>query len=235
MFPKGSKALLMGLGGGTIVHQYNRLGFDLQVVEIDKRIKETAIKYFAVSPNTNITIDDARHYINTCQQTYYVITFDMFLNETPPAQVLSLETFKKVKQMLNPKGLWVLNYFGYTSGSKGKSARSILKTLKKAGFHVEILVTPSQGEEDRNIIFLSSHEKFDFSGIDYEEPNLPKIKDITQYFLDLSKIDLEDAEVLTDARPRFDKLYLEPSVDWRKRTIGYIVKPVIESKQTLIK
>jgi len=235
MFPKGSKALLMGLGGGTIVHQYNRLGFDLQVVEIDKRIKETAINYFAVSPNTNITIDDARHYINTCQQTYDVITFDMFLNETPPAQVLSLETFKKVKQMLNPNGLWVLNYFGYTSGSKGKSARSILKTLKEAGFHVEILVTPSQGEEDRNIIFLSSHEKFDFSGIDYEEPNLPRITDITQYFLDLSKIDLEDAEVLTDARPRFDKLYLEPSVDWRKRTIGYVVKPVIDSKQTLIK
>jgi spermidine synthase len=235
MFPRGSKALLMGLGGGTIVHQYNRLGFDLEVVEIDERIKETAINYFAVSPNTTILIDDARHYINICKKKYDVITFDMFLNETPPAQVLSLETFIKVKELLNPDGLWVLNYFGYTSGSKGRSARSILKTLKKAGFYVEILATPSYDEASRNIIFLSSHKKFDFSGINYEEPGLPKIENITKFFLDLSKIDLQDAELLTDKKPRFDNLYLEPSLDWRKRTIDHVVKPIASNKNNLLK
>ncbi|MFN7015206.1 MAG: fused MFS/spermidine synthase, partial [Bacteroidia bacterium] len=42
IFPKGSKALLCGLGGGTIVRQFKNLAFEIEVVEIDERIKEAA-------------------------------------------------------------------------------------------------------------------------------------------------------------------------------------------------
>jgi spermidine synthase len=204
-------------------------------VELDERIKNTAIQYFGVSNSANIIVDDARHFINTCRKTYDLITFDMFLNETPPAQVLSIETFLKVKKMLRPQGLWMINYFGYTEGTKGKSARSILKTLQKAGFHVEILVTPSEDESSRNVIFLASHRPIDFSKINYEEKDLPKITDITKYFLSLKGIDTNDAEILTDERPQFDHLYIEPSLDWRKRTIEYQIKPILESEINLIK
>ena len=235
IIPQGSDALLMGLGGGTILHQFDRLGMKTEVVEIDERIKKTAIKYFGVPPNADIKIDDARHFINTTKKTYNLIAFDMFLNETPPAQVLTIETFQKVKRMLRPRGLWILNYFGYTSGSKGKSARSILKTLIKAGFHVEIMTTPSEDESSRNVVFLASHEKLDFSKTNYEEPGLPKIIDIRKHFLNLPEIDLNDAEILTDERPRFDHMYIEPSMDWRKRTIEYQIKPILESEISLIK
>lgn len=235
IIPRGSDAILFGLGGGTILHQFNRLGFNIDVVEIDQRIRESAINYFGVSPMANILIDDARHFINTSKKTYDVITFDMFLNETPPAHVLTLETFTKVKKMLRPNGLWMINYFGYTSGSKGKSARSILKTLLAAGFTVEIMVTPSEDESSRNIVFLASHVILDFSKIDYQEADLPKITDIRKYFLNIQDIDLKDAEVLTDARPRFDHMYIEPSLDWRKRTIEYQLKPILESEISLIK
>jgi predicted membrane-bound spermidine synthase len=233
--PKDGDALLMGLGGGTIWHQYNRLGLKTEVVELDERIKNTAIQYFGVSPFANIVVDDARHFINTSRKTYDLITFDMFLNETPPAQVLSIETFLKVKKMLRPKGLWMINYFGYTEGTKGKSARSILKTLQHAGFHVEIMVTPSEDESSRNVIFLASHQPIDFSKINYEEKDLPKITDITKHFLPLKDIDKNDAEILTDERPRFDHMYIEPSLDWRKRTIEYQIKPILESEINLIK
>jgi len=206
-----------------------------EVVELDERIKKTAILYFDVSPTANIVIDDARHFINTTRKTYDLITFDMFLNETPPAQVLSLETFLKVKNILRPQGLWMINYFGYTSGSKGKSARSILKTLWYAGFQVEIMVTPSEDESSRNVVFLVSHSPLDFSKINYEEKDLPKITDITQHFLPLKEIDTNDAEILTDTRPRFDHMYIEPSLEWRKRTIEYQIKPILESEINLIK
>lgn len=235
VIPKGSDALLMGLGGGTILHQFERLGMQIEVVELDERIKETAIQYFGVSRTADIKIDDARHFINTSQKTYDLITFDMFLNETPPAQVLTIETFLKVKQMLRPDGLWIINYFGYTTGSKGKSARSILKTLKKAGMQVEIMVTPSEDESSRNVIFLASHKKIDFSKTNYVEEGLPKIQDIRKHFLNQTEIDLNDAEVLTDTRPRFDHMYIEPSLDWRKRTIEYQIKPILESEINMIK
>lgn len=235
VIPKGSDALIMGLGGGTILHQFDRLGMKIEVVELDERIKETAIQYFGVSPLADIKIDDARHFINTSKKTYDLITFDMFLNETPPAQVLTLETFLKVKNMLRPEGLWIINYFGYTTGTKGKSARSILKTLKAAGMQVEILLTPSEDESSRNVIFLASHKKLDFSKTNYEEQGLPKIPDIRKYFLNLEDLDMNDAEILTDARPRFDHMYIEPSLDWRKRTIEYQIKSILESQINLIK
>ena len=137
--------------------------------------------------------------------------------------------------MLRPDGLWIINYFGYTAGSKGKSARSIFKTLKEAGLEVEIMVTPSEDESSRNVIFLASHKKLDFSKTNYEEEGLPKIQDIRKHFLKLEEIDLNDAEILTDARPRFDLMYIEPSLDWRKRTIEYQIKPILESEINLIK
>jgi spermidine synthase len=235
IIPRGSDALLMGLGGGTILHQFDRLGMKTEVVELDERIKQTAIQYFGVSPEADIKVDDARHFINTTSKTYDLITFDMFLNETPPAQVLTLETFLKVKKILRENGLWMINYFGYTNGSKGKSARSILKTLIEAGFQVEIMVTPNEDESSRNVVFLASHHKLDFSKTNYLEEGLPKIEDIRKYFLNLNEIDLDDAEILTDERPRFDYMYIEPSLDWRKRTIEYQIKPILESEINLIK
>jgi len=235
IMPRGSDALLMGLGGGTILHQYNRLGMKTEVVEIDARIKQTAIDYFGVHPSADIKIDDARHFINTTQKTYDLITFDMFLNETPPAQVLTIECFDKVKKMLRADGLWIINYFGYINGSKGKSARCILKTLQMAGFHVEIMVTPSADESSRNLVFLASHKILDYSKTNYEEPGLSKIPDIRKYFLSIKGIDMTDAEVLTDTKPRFDYLYIEPSLDWRKRTIEYQIKPILDSRISLIK
>jgi spermidine synthase len=235
IIPNGSKALIMGLGGGTILHQYDRLGFSTEVIELDRRIKETAIRYFGVSSNADIKIDDARHFINTTKKRYDLITFDMFLNETPPAQVLTVETFRKVKKMLNPDGLWIINYFGYTSGTKGKSARSILKTLMSIGFQVEIMVTPSEDESSRNLIFLVSHKKLDFTKTNYEEPGLPKIDDIRKHFLNMDEIDINDAEILTDSKPRFDLMYIEPSLEWRKNTIQYQIKPILESELKLIK
>lgn len=235
IFPKGSKALLMGLGGGTIVHQYKRLGFDLDVVEIDERIKEIAINYFDVDPSTNIIIDDARRHINLCEKKYDIITFDMFLNEMPPAQVLTKESFKKVKQMLNDEGVLVLNYFGHTAGEKGLSARSILKTLQESGFHIEIMYTPSQTVATRNIVFLASHKPINFSNTKYSEPGFPEIKDISRYFLDLDTINTTDAIVLTDNKPSFDKIYIDASTEWRRGALNYSLKPIIQSGISLVK
>lgn len=62
IFPEGSKVLLLGLGGGTLVKQLNRLGFEVDVVEIDRRIWEVSVDYFGLDPTAaDIHIDDARH------------------------------------------------------------------------------------------------------------------------------------------------------------------------------
>ena len=215
MYPKGSKVLLLGLGGGTLVKQFKRLDFKIDVVELDKRIKEIAIKYFYVDPKTNIVVDDARHYINTTKKKYDIVTMDLFLNETPPAHVLSLESFEKTKEILTERGIIMINFYGYLKGEKGKASRSLYKTLVKAGYDTKLFVTPGS-EGDRNLILLGCVNKVDFTKTNYAEGTMPILGDITQYFVDPNTLDLEDAIIVTDEIPALEKIYIPAALDWRK-------------------
>ena len=229
----GSDALLLGLGGGTLVQQFNRLGFKTDVVEIDQRIKDVAIEYFFIDPATNIMIDDARRYINTNEKMYDVVTLDLFLNETPPSHVLTKESFETIKSFLKPEGLVMMNFYGYLSGEKGKASRSIHETFKAAGFHVELFVTPGT-EESRNLIFLASHEPLDFSKINYSEPDLPRINNIRKHFVNKNMIDFSNAIVLKDEIPNLEKIYLPAALDWRKSSIKYNLKKMMTNNFELI-
>lgn len=229
IYPPGSDALLLGLGGGTLVQQFERLNFKTDVVELDQRIKDIALEYFFIDPKTNIIVDDARHYINTCEKKYDIVTLDLFLNETPPAHVLTVESFTKIKKMLKPGGMVMMNFYGHTTGEKGRASRSILKTFKAAGFEVELLATPGN-ENHRNLFFLASLEKKDFTKTNYTEPISEPITDITKYFIYKSTIDTSDAMLLTDNCPILEKIYLPAALDWRQTTIDYNLKPMLELK-----
>jgi predicted membrane-bound spermidine synthase len=234
IYPEGSEVLLLGLGGGTLVQQFDRLNFNVDVVEIDQRVKDVAIEYFYIDPETNIIIDDARRYINTCKKKYDIITLDLFLNETPPGHVLTVESFTKIKSLLNPGGMVMMNFYGYISGDKGRASRCILKTFEDAGFYVELLATPG-AEANRNLIFLASLEKKNFIGIDYSEPNTQPITNLEDHFLDKSSIDMSDALILSDNRPILEKIYIPAALDWRKSSIHYNLKPLIQNGVELVK
>lgn len=228
IYPAGSEVLLLGLGGGTLVQQFERLKFELDVVELDQRVVDVAIRYFYIDPATHIVVDDARRFVNTCTKTYDVITLDLFLNETPPGHVLSLESFQKMKSLLKPGGMIMMNFYGYISGEKGRASRCILKTFQEAGFWVDILATPGE-EASRNLIFLAQTEPRDFSAVNYAEPGLKPIVTLKDYFLDLGNIDLSDALVLTDEVPILEKIYLPAALDWRRSSIQYNLIPLLQS------
>lgn len=227
-FSPQSDALLLGLGGGTILHQFKRLGFNVDVVEIDERIKEVAHDFFAVDRDENIIVDDARHYINTCKKKYDVITLDLFLNENPPSHVITLESFKLLSDMLNENGLVMMNFFGFISGMQGRAARCILKTFNEAGFITEIIATPGE-EYERNLIFLAHKSKVNRKNISYFEPGLDTIKGIENLKLVPNENILTDAIVLTDEKPILEKIYLPASMIWRKSSIIQNILPRLEN------
>lgn len=216
ILPKGSKALLCGLGGGTIVRQFQKLGFDIEVVEIDQRIKETAIQYFDVDSNIPIHVNDARHFIKNTSNTYDLVTYDMFLSETPPAHLFTIECFEEVKCILNDKGMIMMNFYGFITGERGKAARSVYNTLVAAGYHVNLLVTPADNEFERNLIFLASIDNKDFSTIYYNEEDKVPINDLTKHFLNTNEIDFSDAPILTDNKPQLEHIYLPAALAWRQ-------------------
>jgi predicted membrane-bound spermidine synthase len=223
IFPKESKALVLGAGGGAFINQFYRLGFDIEVVELDKRIKEIATDLFFVEPSIPIYVDDARRFINNNDKNYDIVFFDVFHNETPPSHVLTKETFEKTLSFLNEDGMIILNFFGYISGDKGLGARSIYKTLTSLGLEVELLPTPGE-EGHRNLIFLASRKKLDFTKTYFEEPGMPPITNISANFIDKSNIDFSDGYILRDNQPILEKIYLSAATEWRRISIDYNIK-----------
>ncbi|MEO1259013.1 MAG: fused MFS/spermidine synthase [Bacteroidota bacterium] len=223
IFPVGSKVLLLGLGGGTLVKQFNRLGYEVDVVEIDRRIWDISVKYFNMDPATNVIIDDARHYVRIAKKKYDIIVFDTFIGESVPEHLMTMEGFDDARRILNPGGMIMASFYGFINGENGKAARCVLKTFLEAGFKTNILATPGT-EDARSLIFLASEEEKDFSTASYQENGFEKIDNLYDYFLDISHIDTSQVEVLVDAKPRLSKLYAKAAMQWKKSYNKYYQK-----------
>lgn len=202
-FPKDTKVLLLGLGGGSIAKQLSSKGFSVDVCELDKRIAFVASNYFHLSQKVNITVDDARHFIRTCHKKYDVIILDMFKGEEPPNHVFTLEAMEELKIMLNKKGTVFVNGLGYYEGTIGKAMRSVYKTFQVAGFNVRALAT-DKNPDMSNLLFYASREEL--------KPN--------NEYLAENKIDIKDAIVLKDEYPLLDKLNAEAAKRWRILSIN---------------
>lgn len=197
-FPRNTKVLLLGLGGGSIVKRLTEKGFTVDVCELDKRIADVAKKYFFINPETSIAVDDARHFIKTCQNKYDVIIFDTFKGEDPPNHVFTLESLEETKKLLSDKGIIFVNSMGYIDGRIGKAMRSIYKTFQASGFNVEVLPT-HPNPDIRNLLFHASMNTI--------HPNPD--------FISPQQIDLNDAVVLKDEYPLLDLLNAEAAKRWR--------------------
>lgn len=202
-YATGKKTLLMGLGGGTLYKRLVSNNYQVDVVELDQRIAEVATQYFHIDSSVNVTVDDARHYINTTRQQYDVIIYDLFHAETPPSHIMTKNAFIEAKQILSENGILAINFFGFINGEKGKAARSIYKTLLEAGYQVRLYATPGE-EKYRNLLFICSQNELK-AKFDVIHPLI--------YEMD---IDFNDAELLVDDKPNLEHLYLEAALSWRK-------------------
>ncbi|MCB0481581.1 MAG: fused MFS/spermidine synthase [Flavobacteriales bacterium] len=200
--PKKSKALLLGLGGGIMANELSER-FDLDAVELDERIYQVAKTYFRLAPDVNVIIDDARHFIETSENKYDLIVFDLFKGEFQPEHVLTLECFNKAKNLLNENGIIVMNFIGYIEGDNGLLGRSILKTFNETGLNIEILPTPGV-EPHRNILFIGSNAQYDLSST----PNPASTADSTlgSYFLNTELYLSQSGIVLVDDQPKINKM-----------------------------
>ena len=227
IYPPGTKVLLLGLGGGTLVKQLQSLGFDVQAVEIDRRIYEVSVDYFNMPADTKVVIDDARHYLKTCGEQFDIIIYDTFLSESVPEHLLTLEGLQDALHLLKSDGMIMANFYGFIEGPSGKAARSVYKTLLASDLEVEIMATPGM-ESSRNLIFLATREEQDFTGTRFEGGLFPPIENIYDFFLSPSTIDTTDAFVLTDHQPRLSKLYAPAARSWKKSYNEYYRNYFIE-------
>lgn len=232
-FPPDSRALVLGLGGGALVRHFDRFGFDTDIVEIDPRIRDAAVKYFGLDPARPVVIDDARHFLSLGDETYDIIALDLFLSESPPADALSLEGLRLARRRLNPHGILAINFPGTPDGPEGRLTRSFLRTLREAGFQVKALRTPEGG----NFLVLASPEGRDFSEVDYSEPGNPArhLQNLEDHFVDLDAIDFSDAIILDDAHSRFETLHADVAIEWRRLTRALVQREFVDNDLQMVR
>jgi spermidine synthase len=208
------------MGGGTLVQRLQALQFQMDVVEIDRRIHEVAVGYFGLDPNLFVHIDDARHFVRINDNSYDLVIYDVFKGEEAPAHILTLESVNETKAILDPEGMIIINFYGYLEGSLGLLTRSVAKTLTHAGFQVELFATPGDPDH-RNVVMVAWTQ----SG---PRPHAREIPPERQILLDyhpqpLQQIDLKNAYVLTDERPQL-QLFAEAAMQWRRLYNAYFFK-----------
>ncbi|MBT6438419.1 MAG: spermidine synthase, partial [Flavobacteriales bacterium] len=206
----GADVMLLGLGGGNLIKQFQKRNFNIDVCELDQRIADVAFEYFGVKNEFNLQIDDARHYLRTNKKKYDLIVFDVFKGENPPAYLLSKENFEHLNFLIKPNGIIAINFNGFLNGKIGKSGRSVIKTILNSGYQLRLFT--SKGKEDeRNMIMVVSKHTVDYapyqnSKVYAELYSGQLISDIRDYEIPLADIDTSDAILLADDQPILDIL-----------------------------
>lgn len=118
---KDKKVAILGLAGGTTVHQYNRLlsnefNFQIDGVELDDKLIDIARTYFDLNyTNLNIYNTDARIFLSRNKDRYDIVIIDVFSNQLYiPPHLTTSEFFQEVKNHLEDNGVLAMN-IGATS------------------------------------------------------------------------------------------------------------------------
>jgi len=131
--PKAKRVLLVGLGGGNLVHCFLNRGMSVDVVEIDPQIAKVAERFFGLDPSKiGLSFDDGRHFVRQAKTRYDLIVLNTFTGENFPSHLLTREFFQEVNARLNPGGIVALNFVGYVQGPHRRPAQVIKDTLLAA-------------------------------------------------------------------------------------------------------
>lgn len=115
--PQPRHVLLLGLGGGALVHCLRAYDAQMQIhaVELRAKVAKTAYRYFQLpdDPHVQVTIMDAGDYLLEAPTGSAQIIFsDLYLASTLDFRQLDETFIGRCHRTLDDEGWLVLNYFG---------------------------------------------------------------------------------------------------------------------------
>ena len=111
---KRANILLLGLGGGCVIKSLQQsLGHQgkITAIEIDPAIISIAESEFELSAISNLEIicNDAFDFVANCSSFFDLIIIDLLMDLTVPDPGYSPEFWKKISELLTPKGAFLFN------------------------------------------------------------------------------------------------------------------------------
>lgn len=151
-----------------------------------------------------------------------MIFIDTFHGESIPSHIFTQEAIVEMKLLLNKEGILISNFHGFTDEKRGQGTAAVYKTLQSVGFESQLLVSNTNADEMRSLLFFSSASGFQrFSNMSQLE-----VKNLTyasgfdgtmdKFTIDSSVLKTDEAPILTDDKQQLDYLMKEVSLEWRK-------------------
>ena len=154
--PHPERVLIVGLGGGAMVHFLKHYDPDVKIdaLEIDPVVVQVADRYFDIRSKDNVKIitTDGVQYLEQTKNRYDVIYMDAFLRPSadtdPTGTPLAMKTkkfYKEVRKRLTADGLVVFNV------NPHEKVEADLRAIRQLFGQTYVFRTP-----DKNLIVLAS-------------------------------------------------------------------------------
>lgn len=230
--PEEAKVFLAGLGAGNVVNELERLKLNIDVCEIEPRMKRIGENFFGLSKNINVIIDDARHAIKTAKKKYDIVILDISAGENQPNNLYTVEGFRDIKKMMNPDAVLFVHYPTVYNAPDGQALKSIRKTMDAAGFHTDFINTnPDLNAIWEYIVYAT------LDGSELASKNFDRRDHFADGFhfplkenLTLSDLDYSGGLLLTDDKPVMDLLHRHMAKKHRQAGISITVKGLLSQK-----
>lgn len=154
--PKGTEALLIGLGAGHLVEDLSRQGIRTDSIEIDPEVASAAQRHFNFKPSGELLVGDGRYHVRKRNKKYDFIIHDCFTGGAEPIHLLSLEMLLQLKDLLKPEGILVLNFVGFTEGPERQAVNAVARTLDQV-FSDRRSFVSAPGEVFNDFIFFAAN------------------------------------------------------------------------------
>lgn len=208
--PDGSRALIIGLGGGLIPKLLSAEGVSTDAVEIDPKVVSIARGYFGYKGEA--IVGDGRTFLRRTERSYDYIVVDAFASDQLAAHLFSKECFEEAASRLRKSGILAINFI---ASPKGTVAASLRKTLEAVFPHV--FFVPSKGDESVQVIYVfASKEPLRLVG-----PTTISETELVSWQESFSDSH-SGAFLITDERNPLELAWAAIAAQWRKDSRKYL-------------
>lgn len=219
--PDAHRVLVLGLGGGAlpsrIVRDYPEV--DVDVVEIDPVVVETAARFFSLpdDPRLRVFVEDARRYVSGTSERYDIVVVDCYHCDALPFHLTTQEFFEQIDSVLEPDGVVAYNIISAVEGERSDLFRSVYRTAGTVWDRLWAFPVRRQSDDgsltvNRNIVLLAtdatlSNAEF-LDRITTRIDGRVTVEGFDRFGEDLypGLVELGDVPVLTDAYAPTDSL-----------------------------
>jgi spermidine synthase len=129
--PHPRRALIIGLGGGTVGRylQARDPELDIQYVDIDPAVREIAQRFFFFrpGPRMRVTIEDGRQFLHASSEKWDLIYGDAYIGQSVPFHLTTVQFLDEVKRHLTPDGAFAVNL---AAGLSDPFSQAIYRTVR---------------------------------------------------------------------------------------------------------